>query len=132
MKPTREQLRQLDRDNSTYPEELAEVPAASWPEGLPDQRGIRLKVWRSRQFLVQVFGEGRVIRLSANRTEWDHKEKSWRADISWDDLQRLKNEAGYGEQCAVELYPPDSDVVNVANMRHLFLLDAPPFFMWRS
>lgn len=56
----------------------------------------------------------------------------WVDGISWDDLQRLKREAGYGESDAVEVYPADSDVVNVANMRHLWILETPIRFAWRS
>jgi hypothetical protein len=66
------------------------------------------------------------------RTEYDPDTCRPRDGIGWDDLQRLKGEAGYGEYCAVEIYPPDADVVNVANMRHLFILKSPPAMMWRD
>jgi hypothetical protein len=46
-------------------------------------------------------------------------------NISWDDLQRIKREIGRGEMYAVEVYPRDADLVNVANMRHLWLFDEP-------
>lgn len=42
--------------------------------------------------------------------------------------------AGYGDRDAVEAYPKNSDVVNVANIRHLWILpnhaDLPVF--WRK
>lgn len=47
-----------------------------------------------------------------------------REGISWDDLAWLKDAAGYADREAVELYPRTGDVVNVANMRHLWIL--PP------
>lgn len=130
MNPNGAQLRQLERDNSRYPEHLVEVPASEWPTLPLESDSIRVKVWRSRSFLVQVFGQGHFERLSVNRTEWDTANKRFRDDISWDDLQRLKRECGYGDCCAVELYPQDEHVVNVANMRHLFIV-LPPEFMWR-
>lgn len=43
---------------------------------------------------------------------------------------RLKAECGRGDKWAVELYPPDEAVVNVANIRHLWLLPEPPAFGW--
>lgn len=117
----------MKRESLQFPIELADIPRAQWPvDGYH-----RVRVLRNRQFLVQVFEDGGTVRLSVNRTEWDERRNSWREDISWDDLQRLKREAGYGDKCAVEIYPPDDEVVNVANMRHLFLME-PPAFMWKK
>ncbi|WP_438839413.1 DUF7694 domain-containing protein [Helicobacter pylori] len=44
-------------------------------------------------------------------------------------MQRLKNEAGYGE---FEVYPRKGDVINVANMRHLFVMAGSLEFAWRA
>ncbi len=129
-KPTAAQLRQLAKDNLAYPVELAEIPGEHWPPPVGN-REPRLRVMRNRRFLVQVIDQGVAIRLSINRTEWDERKGSWREDIGWEDIQQLKREAGYGSLCAVELFPPDADVVNVANMRHIFIVDAPPF-MWKG
>jgi hypothetical protein len=129
MKPTAAQLRQLKRDNARWPERLADLPRDQWP-ALPPGFQPRLAVFRSRCFLVQVVDQGGQLRLSVNRTEWDERRGSWREDISWDDLQRLKAEAGFGDWWAVEVFPPDAEVVNVANMRHIFLLDEAPAFAW--
>lgn len=89
--------------------------------------------WRSSRFVVVLWMEPNgARRLSINRTEIDALTGHQKDGISWDDLQRCKSEAGFGETCAVEIYPPDDQVTNVANMRHLFLLDTPPSFMWRK
>ncbi len=40
--------------------------------------------------------------------------------ISWDDLQKLKDEHLGPDALAVELYPSASRVVNEANIRHLW------------
>jgi hypothetical protein len=124
MKVSAAQIRQMKRESLAYGAALASIPFVEWPshvvEGAP-----RIDVLRSRAFLVQVFQEDcDVIRLSINRTEWDERASRFREDISWDDLQRLKEEAGYGDRCAVEVLPPDRLVVNVANMRHVFVLPA--------
>lgn len=85
----------------------------------------------SRFFFVQVYRDNGFIRLSINRSELDN-DGNWRADITWDELMRCKIEAGYGDKWAVEVYPPTEAVVNVANMRHLFLLDEAPEFAWKK
>lgn len=129
MNPTAAQLRQMKRENLCWPPVLGEVDYMDWPNG---GRG-QLAVWRSRTFLVQAFPEPNdIIRLSVNRTEWDERTHRWRSDISWDDLQRLKAEAGYGDRWAVEVLPAAADVVNVANMRHIWLLPEAPEFAWRK
>jgi hypothetical protein len=133
VKPTSAQLRQMQRDNLAWPPTLAPVPRADWPmPRLEHVEGrLRTAAWRSRKFLVQEFAEDHgIVRLSVNRTEWDERQRRFREDISWDDLQSLKAEAGYADRCAVEVFPPDDLVVNVANMRHLFVFPAgavPPF-----
>ncbi len=130
MKPSAAQLRQLKRDNLRYPPALAPVPWQEWPTAHITE-GRKLKVLRSRDFLVQVFEEpAGMLRLSVNRTDWSERAGSWREDISWDDLQRLKREAGFADRWAVEIYPADRAVVNVANMRHLWLLTEPPAYAW--
>lgn len=100
----------------------------------PIQTGsVAIAAYRSRTFVVIVWQElSGFQRLSINRTEWDEREGRFRGDIGWDDLQRLKSEAGFGDVSAVELYPPDDEVLNTVNLRHLFLLPSSPPFMWRS
>jgi hypothetical protein len=131
--PTAAQLRQLKRNNLAHPEHLVEIPAAEWPpevSRVQDSGSFAVRAFRSRRFMLTVWDQDGFTRLSVMRTEWDERLKRTREDVSWDDLQRLKREAGYGDWCAVELYPPDEHVINVANMRHLFIVPCPRF-MWR-
>lgn len=129
MKPSAAQLRQLKRDNMAYPVAARQLDPSEWPATVAGV-GAPTAVWRSRTHLVQLFDDRGHMRLSINRTDWDERAARFRDDISWDDLQRLKAECGFGQQAAVEVYPPDAHVVNVANMRHLWLLPEPPAFMW--
>jgi hypothetical protein len=102
------------------------VPRSEWPEGhgLPDE------VYRSRDFLVMVYyTPGEPTRLSVCRAELGNDGR-WKDGITWDELQDIKRAVGYGHKCAVEVYPPGEDVVNVANMRHLWIYDVP--FRWRK
>jgi hypothetical protein len=122
--PNSAQLREMRRENLLQTRELSEIPFDRWPSIVVDG-ALRIGVFRNRTHLVQLFKEpGGMLRLSVNRTEWDERVKRFRDDISWDDLQRLKAEAGFGDRVAVEIYPPDALIVNVANMRHLWILPA--------
>lgn len=124
---TRAQRRQLERDNAKQPVTLTEVPRESWPPG-----GRQLRVLRSREFLVQVFPAygGPFVRLSICRTSLNGDR--WRDGITWDDLQKIKRECGFGAMDAVEIFPSDKDEVNVANMRHLWIMSDLLPFAWRA
>lgn len=73
-----------------------------------------------------------IVRLSINRAAINSS-GGWQQDITWEELQRLKREAGYGDHDAVEIFPADADVVNVANMRHLWIVAGGSMpFVWRK
>lgn len=138
--PSRQMLRALRRTNLVYPLHCVQLAPELWPA--PDPRGPRpYQMWRSRSFLVQVFDQNpnrpqpeetpTIIRLSINRTQWDERQNTWSANISWEELQRVKREVGFGSCDAVEIFPDDKDVVNVANMRHLWILPDRIPFAWR-
>lgn len=134
MKPSAAQLRELKRNNLRYPAHLVAVPRDQWPDmsRSPYHTGsIVLACFRSRSFLLCVWLEPNGFeRLSINRAEWDERQRRFRDDISWDDIQRLKAQAGYADRWAVEIFPSDDQVVNVANMRHVWLLDEAPRYAW--
>lgn len=123
----------MARDSAKLPSVLVEVPAELWPLAITrvpeDTRPIR--VLRSREFLVQVFRAPSpvLVRISVNRTAVTGDR--WTDNIPWDDLQGIKNQVGYPMHDAVEIFPVSTDVVNVANMRHLWVLDQPVGFAWR-
>lgn len=126
---TRAQRRQLARDNAKLPTRLLEVPREDWPDVHQDDQ--LLALFCSRDFLVQIFSAitPAMFRISVNRTRLDGER--WADGITWDELQAIKTELGFGDVDAVELYPPTRDVVNVANIRHLWVLSAPMPFAWR-
>ena len=128
---TRAQRRELARINAKLPVTLQEVPRDQWPDSQA-RNPLLVRVLRSRGFLVQVFSEDgpAELRLSILRTTLDGDR--WQDGISWEELQRLKAEAGYGGRDAVEVYPADRDVVNVANIRHLWVMREPVAFAWRK
>lgn len=125
----REVQQHLDRQNAKLPTQLQEIPRDQWPnEGPPSL----LSVWRSKEYLVQVFNAPApaLVRLSVNRTAMCRT--GWKDGISWEELQRLKLECGYGDQDAVEVFPKQCDVVNLTNMRHLWIMVDPLEFAWRK
>jgi hypothetical protein len=127
---TRAQRRQLERDNANLPVALTPIPRHEWPGTRTDD--VRLRVWRSRNFLVQEFEAKApaLIRLSINRTTLFGDR--WDDNITWDELQHIKAECGYHDCTAVEVFPPDRAVVNVANMRHLWVLAERMPFEWKG
>lgn len=112
---------QMEKANLSFSERLAVMPLAV---DAPSPSGC-FSVWRSQEFFVQAYHvPGGVIRLSINRTHVDPATMRWLDRITWDDLQSLKEQAGYGDHEAVEVYPPGGAVVNVANVRHLWVFPA--------
>lgn len=125
---TRQQRKALERANKDWPVEGREIPREQWPS---DQQSNRVKVIRSRDYLIQVYEEADgVLRIGVNRTKLLGNGR-WDDGMSWDELQQIKRIAGYAAWWAVEIYPDDSEVVNVANMRHLWVLPVAPSFAWR-
>lgn len=126
MNLTRNDRRLLEKENARQPLTLRQIPRAQWPnQNNPDL----LEVWRSRGFLVQIYAEKHGYqRLSVCRTT--HNGDTWVDQITWDELMQLKRECGRGELDAVEVFPADADIVNIANMRHLFFPPEPVLFKW--
>jgi hypothetical protein len=46
-------------------------------------------------------------------------------------LQDIRNAVGFSERDAVEVFPAKNDTVNVANLRHLWIMPEPLAFAWR-
>ena len=95
--------KELYENRKSWPVELKQVPREQWP---PEYGFTEypVELWRSKTFLVQVFRKNNVERLSVSRCELE----------------------------AVEVYPPDVDVVNVANIRHLWIPPEGMPFTWKS
>jgi len=107
---------------------LTMVPREQWPDTKHDPK--RIAVYLSRFYLVQVFQEDGAKRITVNRTTVSAA--GWEQNIAWEELQEVKREIGMGDLYAIEVYPRDRDIVNVANMRHLWVLDSPLQYGWFS
>ena len=92
-----------------------------------------INVWLSNDYLAVLYEQriNGMRRLTVNRTRRDRSKRpgqgtDWRDGITWDKLQRVKNECLGEDTWCVEVYPAESDLVNVNNMRHLWVRDGPP------
>jgi hypothetical protein len=73
------------------------------------------RAWVSRNFVVQLFDFEECPRLSIQRSGCSALIRERNRDvrpISWDDLMEVKAAVGYGDAWAVEVYPPESEVVD--------------------
>ncbi len=121
----------LANENAKYHETFVLIAPEDYPENFHNFR-LPERVWRNRKFIVQEFAENHgIIRLSINRTSIDNS-GGWLDGISWDELQEIKNRIGYSENEAVEVFPAQSDVINVANIRHLWVLPEKTGFSWKN
>lgn len=121
----REQRRALEKAHrmliASYPERLTpvaendpDIPYTSRPEA-------RMAVWRNKQFTVQIWKYEHGIRISVFRNEWDSHTRRYKENITWDELMEIKRAVGYGEFAGFEVYPRDSEIINDANMRHIWI-----------
>lgn len=124
----RARQRYLREQNKRYGPAMEVVPEELWPAGGNPRP---LKVWRSQEFLAQLFAPVHgALRLSVCRTDLGPDGK-WKDNISWDQMQKIKGECLPNGAWATEIYPPETQVINVANMRHLWILGDAPEYAWR-
>lgn len=123
---TRPMVRAYERQRRQWPTQMTPIPQEQWPHLNTKVLG----VWRSRWFLATLFNDTPNRRLTVNRTEFDTVTGQWRQGITWDDLMVIKKECGFGGTWAVEIFPPNDQMINVANMRHLWLLTEIPPYAW--
>lgn len=73
-----------------------------------------INVWQSETYNVYAFMDQGMIRLDIER-------RDGRDGLTWDDLNQIKNDCGFEEFDAVEFFPRKKDIVNTANIRHLYI-----------
>ena len=112
----------LRTENTKHGALPVRVPRDQWPVDVVRGGPPVESVWRSNRFLVTVYVEhGGMRRLSICRTFMGDDGRMLDG-ITWEELQTLKAECGFSDREAVEVFPADRDVVNVANMRHLWVM----------
>jgi hypothetical protein len=112
---------------------MVPIPREEWPAFNDSVTGKRTGVWCSRLFFATVTEQADhpgVRLMSINRIQ--RVLGRWRDGIGWSELMEVKRECGYGDAFAVECYPEEANIVNVANIRHLFILPERLPFAWRK
>ena len=110
------QRRAHNAQQRNQPDTLTPIQPSEWkshPKNI-------LQVWRSSKYFVQLYQAENGLRITINRTELKAGVK-WKDNITFEELMHIKREIGFGDGQAIEIYPPDAEVVNVANMRHLWI-----------
>jgi hypothetical protein len=93
----------------------------------------RFAVWESDRFTVIGFHtlDG-VIHLKISRNQSTGMPEPYDNIISREDLQAIKNECGYADRMAVEIYPAADRDPNFGDARHLWIFAAPLPFSWKN
>ena len=91
------------------------------------------KAWRNKRYLACLYEDytNGYLRLCVQRTTIKD-DGSYEDGISWDKIQEIKNLLGFGDWWGLEVYPSDKDLVNVSNIRHIWLFKEPPAFAWKD
>lgn len=121
------QMRKLVmKENASYGKAFVELPSPVASPKAPK------RAWRNRDYLVQLYQEPSLhYRLTINSTQL-LASGHYKDGLTWDELWAIKDAVGFGSAWAVEVFPPDGAVVNVANMRHLFILPEAPPYAWKK
>jgi len=118
------------------PFKMIEVPMEKWRHlnGNKDSDVIRvfqcskyLVVFQCSKYLVQIRKHRDKVRMAINKVHhtFKHGKPIWQDGITWDELQEIKNQCGFEDCWLCEYYPPKDKVVNVANIRHLWVIPTP-------
>jgi hypothetical protein len=117
-KTTRKSIRLcMESCSEKLSSKFAPVPQELWPT----LKNAPLAIWENRFFLVQFYDAGGGYhRISVTKRQLGYG-RTFDDGITWDELMSIKECVGLGQRFAVEVYPEDINVVNVANMRHLWV-----------
>lgn len=87
------------------------MPWAAWGRELPS--------WRNDLYSVMRYERDTEIGVV---THLVIRNQDGGRDLPWADVQRIKNELAGTERTAVQVFPPVSELVDQANMYHLWVL----------
>lgn len=122
----------IEKENQKYQDHFVDLPKSEWLPKTAHMSVVPFRVARNRRFVVQLSKHDGAIKITVNRTAIDESGR-WEENITWDELQSIKDSLGYQDFDAVEVFPKTKDIVNVANMRHLWVLTKHDLkFIWRK
>lgn len=117
--------RDMQKENRQRPSMLTEVDVSL----VETDAQKPLRSWVSRKYLVSLYEDSHCLRMTICRTSVDNN-GNWVDGITWDEIQAIKEEVGYGNMWGLEVFPASDKLVNVASMRHVFLFPNKPEFAW--
>ena len=126
----KETRRWMAADAQKYGDAFVEMPV----EGVKRPPGL-LRALRNRRFLVQIYEPephqlAQVeLRISVNFAVLNDKGE-WLDGITWDQLQAIKAALGFADRDAVEVYQRAGKLVNVAAIRHLWVVRKNLSWKW--
>lgn len=122
---TAEILKEIEEERNKWPDHLVnitdQIPADL--KSYAQKHGVT-EVWASKHFRLRIIRHTEVIyRISVHRMTVDVDNDTWKGNISWDEMNELKRQCGRGSINAVERFPPDDELINAGNYRHLWIGD---------
>ena len=121
----------IERESRKFGERFEVVP---FSDAIAPPNMVR--AWRNRKFMVQQYlprvgDEDMVVcRLTVNIIALDGDR--WQDGIGWNELQDIKAQVGFADFDAVEVFPRNGDIIDVAALRHLWVLRGLLPFAWRK
>jgi hypothetical protein len=94
---------------------FVEIPRSGWPTEIEPPIGMTRLFKNARLLVFFCDRPGGLQLMMVQRIDG-------RDGLTWDELYETKNVLGFADFEAVEIYPRVDMLVNVANMRHLWLL----------
>ena len=107
---------------ATLPDVLTLVPEDDPTIPFSSHASDMRQVWRSKKFTVIVWDVPAGTKLSIQRNEWNPTTRRYNDGITWDEIMEIKRAIGYGDEQGIEFFPRDSEIINIANVRHLWIL----------
>lgn len=111
---------------------LKQLPREHWQETPPDL----LDVWVNERYVVFIRTPPSQEAIDAGVMAWltvrsvAKVNGMWYDRIPWDELQDLKNQAGFDRYDAIEIFPAERDRLQ-CEMRQLYVLGFKLPFAWR-
>ncbi len=109
------------------------TPATPYVNGKEITLDANQTIWRNRFYtVVKTVLEPELGEASGMHLSIRHNER--KAVRDWRHFQRIKNELAGAEREAVEIFPPESQLVDTSNQYHLWVLPegTTSFFTWNE
>ena len=124
--------RKLEKENKKYSNRIEAIPESEWPGNSDDKV---LGAYRSCNYLIIVSDAGEqmdgLVQITVQRTSID-REGNFDDGIDYDTLQIIKNEVGYSNYDAIEVFPRHIDYYAQPNVRYLWVMTKNTLpFIWR-